>query len=273
MAGRWCVSLRSTHPTYSPDQAWSGLVFAPAATPGYHDAMPPFFLKRRHLQPELMDQPRLDKPRHYQALDGLHRLNVASGTCRQLWRSVRATLGLRQRRLRMLDVASGGGDVPLGMWKLAQRDGVDLEILGVDASLAACEYAASRAQPHAASFAFKQLDVTREQLPAGFDVVTCSLFLHHLTAEQASDLLTNMAAAGELLLVSDLRRSAGGYALAQLACRMLTCSPIVRSDGPQSVANAFTLGEMRELCERAGIKNATTEAVWPFRLMVMHQAR
>jgi hypothetical protein len=83
--------------------------------------------------------------------------------------------------------------------------------------------------------------VTRGFTHRGFDVVTCSLFLHHLTSDQATNLLMRMAAAGRLLLANDLRRCVSGYLMAQLACRCLTRSPIVRYDGPQSVANAFTI--------------------------------
>jgi 2-polyprenyl-3-methyl-5-hydroxy-6-metoxy-1,4-benzoquinol methylase len=173
----------------------------------------------------------------------------------------------------MLDIASGGGDVPLGLWKIARRKGVDLRILGLDISLTACEYAAERCRVAAGSIIFKQADVTSEALPQGFDVVTCSLFLHHLSFTQASTLLAKMAAAGRLLLVSDLRRCAFGYALAQLACHLLTTSGVVHCDGPRSVANAFTLAELREVCSEADLDDAVVRAVWPSRLLVTRQTR
>jgi 2-polyprenyl-3-methyl-5-hydroxy-6-metoxy-1,4-benzoquinol methylase len=234
--------------------------------------MPPAVLTERRRRPELMDQPELDVAEHRDALAGLRRLNLASGTCRQLWKHVAAFASRRRkRRLRVLDIASGGGDVPLGLWKLASRHGVDLQVLGLDVSPTACQYASSRCAQAGGSIAFAQANVTRDALPTGFDVVTCSLFLHHLAIDEAAALLAKMAAAGDLLLVSDLRRCAAGYALAQIACRTLTSSPVVRFDGPQSVANAFSLREMRQLCHAAGLPDARVRRAWPCRMLVIRE--
>jgi 2-polyprenyl-3-methyl-5-hydroxy-6-metoxy-1,4-benzoquinol methylase len=229
-------------------------------------------LAERRLQPELMDQPGLDVIDHARALDGLQRLNTASGVCRRFWRQIAGhffTSG--DTKLKLLDIASGGGDVALGLWALAQRHGVDLEILGLDISDSACTHAARRCRRAGGAIRFQQFDVTENSLPDGFDIVTCSLFLHHLTSAQAVQLLTAMAAAGRLLLLSDLRRCAAGYALAQAACRLATTSPIVRYDGPQSVANAFSLAEMRDLCTAAGLVDAKVHRAWPYRLMIVHE--
>src|SRR5262249_61298949 len=87
-----------------------------------------------------------------------------------------------------------------------------------------------------AALVFSACDVLREPLPAGYDAVVCSLFLHHLSAEQAVGLLRRMAAAaGRLVLVNDLARGRAGYLLAYLGTRLLTRSPGVHFDGPRSV--------------------------------------
>ena len=223
----------------------------------------------RRLQPELMDQPGLNVRDHEHALEGLRRLNAVSGICRQFWRHIARHGHLNGGRpLRVLDVASGGGDVALGLWTIADRQGIKLQTLGLDTSDSACRHAAQRCGQAGGAIRFQQADVTKEPLPTGFDVVTCSLFLHHLTSDQSVRLLAAMAAAGRLLLVSDLRRSAAGYALAQAACRLATTSPIVHHDGPQSVVNAFSLAEVRELCIGAGLADAVVRRAWPYRFMI-----
>ena len=163
--------------------------------------------------------------------------------------------------------------MPFGLWKLAQKTGLDLRILGLDISAAACEFAREQCRTAGGSIVFEQSDVIRDFIPDGFDVVTCSLFLHHLTCDQASNLLMKMGAAGRLLLANDLRRCTNGYLMAQLACRCLTRSLIVRYDGPQSVANAFTASEMRDLCMAAGLVDATVHKAWPCRMLVRRQAK
>lgn len=233
---------------------------------------PPLQLTSRDHRPEIMDQSWLDRDKHCCALAGLRRLNFASSVCRQIFKKLIAYgRSRRLSSLRVLDIASGGGDVPFGVWKLAQKRGLDLRILGLDVSDTACEYATDQCRPAGGSIVFDRCDVLCESIPDGFDVVMCSLFLHHLTSGQASNLLRKMADAGRLMLANDLRRSPTGYLLAQLACRLLTTSPVVRHDGPQSVANAYTVCEMRALCVAAGLADATVHRAWPWRLMVVRQ--
>ncbi|TWT43141.1 methyltransferase domain-containing protein [Botrimarina hoheduenensis] len=226
-------------------------------------------LARRNLQPELMDAPDLDPRHHAQALRGLARLNVASGAAASVWRAVRQVTTTRgSRPLRLLDIASGGGDVALGVWRRAQAAGVPVEIEGIDISPTAVSAATARV-PSGASVRFRQADVLNDPLPEGFDVVMSSLFLHHLEDTDTEGLLKRMAAAADRgIVVSDLRRSRLGYWLAQLACRTLTRSPIVQYDGPQSVAAAYTLDEMRQRVAAAELKRARVARDWPQRLLV-----
>ena len=154
----------------------------------------------------------------------------------------------------MLDVACGGGDVAIRLVRRAIRKGVGLEIDGCDKSREAVRYAQHKAKEQAVRIRFFALDAVKDAIPEGYDVVTCSLFLHHLDEAEASGLLTRMAqSTARLVLVNDLVRSRAGYALAWAGCRLLSRSPIVRHDGPVSVAAAFTLSEVRELASRAGI--------------------
>jgi 2-polyprenyl-3-methyl-5-hydroxy-6-metoxy-1,4-benzoquinol methylase len=227
-------------------------------------------LSSRRLRPEVMDQVELDPAEHRRALRGLGRLNLASGVAACYWREINKRLRpARGDALRLLDVASGGGDVPLGLWRCAHRQGVTLRVLGLDKSATAVQHAAAQVESFNGQMTFMQQDVLKRRLPSGFDIVTCSLFLHHLPASEVIALLRNMSAAAPLLLVSDLCRTLRGLALAHAACRLLTASPVVRSDGPQSVANAFSIAEMRDLCDEAGLQIATITRTWPCRMLIV----
>jgi SAM-dependent methyltransferase len=227
-------------------------------------------LSRRLLLPELMDQAGLDIYEHARALAGLRRLNLASGVARRLWQEIAARTSVQPGgRLRVLDIASGGGDVALGLWTRAHRRNVALEILGLDASHTACRTAQTRCAGANGEITFQCRDVLATALPNGFDVVICSLFLHHLAVVEAQKLLANMSAAAPLMVISDLRRCSLGYAIAHAACRLLSRSRIVHFDGPQSVASAFSLVEMRCLCHAAGLTDAIVRPVWPWRILVV----
>jgi hypothetical protein len=75
-------------------------------------------------------------------------------------------------------------------------------------------------------------------------------------------------AAAVMILANDLVRGPFGFALAYFGTRVLSTSAIVHSDGPQSVAGAFTVREMRQLAERAGLKEAIVKRSWPFRMLL-----
>jgi 2-polyprenyl-3-methyl-5-hydroxy-6-metoxy-1,4-benzoquinol methylase len=227
-------------------------------------------LARRQRRPELMDQPDLDPAEHIHALWGLARINRFSRSDAILWpaiaRLARAGGGLP---IRVLDLASGGGDVPIALAKRASRAGLPLEIAGCDVSPEAVRFARKQAEGMGASVRFFPLDVMREAIPAGYDVVTCSLFLHHLAEADACVFLRKAAdAAGRLVLINDLVRDPLAYALAWSACRILTRSPVVRYDGPASVAGAFTLAEARRLAENAGLGGVTLARHWPRRFLL-----
>lgn len=225
----------------------------------------------RQRQAELMDQPDLAEGEHLRALAGLRRINSISRSSRLLWPDVRRLAErVHERPLRILDVACGGGDVTVGLAQLGQRHGIELAVTGCDISPVAIGQARRVAvESGLTNVEFRQQDVLREPLPDGFDIVTCSLFLHHLAHDEAVELLRRMAAAARrLVLVNDLRRSRLGYWTAWCACRLLTRSPVVRFDGPVSVAAAFTMPEALELAGRAGLNGATISSRWPFRFVL-----
>ena len=226
-------------------------------------------LQARCRLPEVMDDPALDAARHRHALRGLARLNWWSGSVRILWEPL-CSLALEMGRpVVILDVATGAGDVPIGLWHRAQRLGLPLRIEGCDASPMAIEYASQRSAQAGAGVRFFGLDTRTSPFPDGYDVLLCSLFLHHLDGADATALLRKMAqAARRMVLVNDLVRSVSGFALAYAGTRLLTTSEVVQADGPRSVRAAFTVEEAQALAARAGLDGAVVHRRWPCRFLL-----
>jgi 2-polyprenyl-3-methyl-5-hydroxy-6-metoxy-1,4-benzoquinol methylase len=233
-----------------------------------------FLLNRRRVVGEIMDSPGLEESAHRQALAGLRRINRVSRTALHM---VRPILEMAQReglkRLSLLDVACGGGDVPIEMARLGAAAGVRIELTLMDRSETAVRTAMQAAK--AAGIAGRGIvgDVLSSSSildSAGVDVVTNSLFLHHLSsAEQVSGMLGRLnQMAGRLVVISDLRRSRAGWAVAWMGCRMLSRSPIVHYDGPASVRAAWTMGELRQFTGQAGIAEARIERCPPVRMLI-----
>lgn len=225
---------------------------------------------RRIRQPELMDDPDLEEDEHLAALEGLARLNRISRSARLLWTPL-ASLARRlgHHTLRVLDVASGAGDIPLALWRRGQRSGLELEIHGVDFSVRAVEWARRNAWQAGAPLQFHTIHVLEDEFPSTYDAVTCSLFFHHLSESQAELVLRKMAqATRHLMLVQDLRRSEGSVWLARWASRLFTSSRVVAVDAERSARAAFTREEFQALADSADLQGATVTRYWPYRLLL-----
>jgi SAM-dependent methyltransferase len=223
-------------------------------------------LDRRDRVPELMDWPGLDPAEHRTALAALARINRLSLSAEALWPPIAKLARTAGRPLRVLDIATGSGDVPLRLGMKARRAGVAVEFAGCDISPTAIDEATRHADPRVRFFPH---DAIRDPLPDGFDVVTCSLFLHHLCDDDAVTVLRRMKdAAGRLVLVNDLARSRFNYLAVWLACHLTTRSRVVRFDGPASVRSAFTPAEALALAGRAGMTGAKVSHRFPCRFLL-----
>jgi SAM-dependent methyltransferase len=224
----------------------------------------------RDRQPELMDDPAIDAELHRRALIGLGRVNRFSRSTAILWPAVcELSQRLNGRPIRILDIASGAGDVALGLAAKAWRSHVDIEITGCDISPFAVEHATQLAKPFPFELQFLAEDAIHGTLNGPYDIVMCSLFLHHLAEDEALVLLRRMKElATHCVLVNDLRRTRLGYVLAWAGCRLLTRSPIVHTDGPLSVRAAFSIGEVKQLADASGLTEASITTHWPQRFLL-----
>lgn len=226
-------------------------------------------LKVRNRQPELMDDPALATDLHHQALRGLRRVNAFSGSAGSIWKPIRELAARQQRPIRILDVACGGGDTAIGLWKKAQRAGIDVVVDGCDFSDAAIDYAAGEAEKQRAQIRFFKTDVIASPLPGGYDVICCSLFLHHLDDDDVILLLKSFAqSAAQMIVISDLLRSRIGYGLCWAGIRLLTRSRICHVDGPLSVQGAYTIDELKNLASVAGLDSMQFQRRWPERCLM-----
>src|SRR5271157_3970341 len=91
----------------------------------------------RFRQAELMDQPGLEPADHWRALEGLARINSISRTGAILWRPIaliEAANCKEDRTTRVLDVATGGGAIPIALSRRAARRGLNVRVDGCNKS-------------------------------------------------------------------------------------------------------------------------------------------
>jgi len=225
---------------------------------------------QRRLQPEIMDEPDLEQDRHAYALRSLARINWISRSPHIVWPPIAALARRLNHPVRVLDIASGGGDIACKVATWAKAAGLTVAIDGVDISPVANEIARKRAEKDDLPVTFRTHDVIKHGVPEGYDVVMHSLFLHHLEEGTAIDLLRDMAGKTQhLVVVNDLIRCLPGWLLAQFAGRVFTRSDVVRVDAVRSVEAGFTRTEAKELLAKAGMEGARITWHWPFRYRIV----
>jgi 2-polyprenyl-3-methyl-5-hydroxy-6-metoxy-1,4-benzoquinol methylase len=218
-------------------------------------------------QCEWMDDPHLAVNLNVSALRDLDRLNRLSRTAQQIWRVIRRRIPDRERAT-ILDVAAGSGSVAAQLSELASSEGKDVSIDACDISETAIAYA--RANHRSKLRRVFKFDATRDAIPWGYDVIICSLFLHHLNERDAGKLLQKMTEAANIMtVVSDLQRSRTGLVLAYLASRLFTRSPVVRIDALRSVKNAYTICEVENMARKTGLSNVLIARRFPCRFMLV----
>jgi len=227
---------------------------------------------RRAVTDELMDSPDVDEVAHLEALDGLRRINQASrAAMRMLQPIVRLARREKLNRISLLDVACGGGDVPISVALGARQLGIQISLTLLDRSLTAVRRASAAAEQSGIDCRGVEADVLGTLPPLKADVVTNSLFLHHISEpDQVVGLLHGMCEMAEgMVVISDLRRSRLGLAVAWAGCRVLSRSRIVHHDGPASVRAAWTLQELADFAGQAGMAGVSIRPCAPWRMLLI----
>ncbi len=177
------------------------------------------------------------------------------------------------RPLRILDVGTGSGMVPRELVRSGGRGRRPRTAVGVDVHPQIVRYAARAGRTDGSATALPVVRADGRALPfraGSFDVVLCTLTLHHLDERAAVRLLQEMGrVARRRVLVSDLERSRANYLGARLlAATLWRRSPVTRNDGPLSVLRSFTAEELEGLARTAGLRDVRVRRHFPFRLLL-----
>lgn len=207
-------------------------------------------------EPELMDRPDVDKDWLREELEALQRLNRLGGH-RLMVRYVERLLNSKKiKELSVLDLATGAADIPRAIVAWARKRRMSIQVTAVDGNeevlRSAREWCTDWPEIHLDRFNLLALPYG----PQSFDIVLCSLALHHFTNQDAVRILRRMNDIARFgLILNDLQRNWLTIWTAELLARTVMRSPIVRNDGPQSFRAAFTVPELRSMAIEAGMRN------------------
>jgi 2-polyprenyl-3-methyl-5-hydroxy-6-metoxy-1,4-benzoquinol methylase len=218
--------------------------------------------------PELMDRPQPVTPELKRDLANLRSLNRWFGSHRLVRHFLRRWFK-PNGKARILDVATGSGDIPRLIVDHARRQNVSVQIDAIDQQESTIEIARglSSSYPEITfyranlfewnpSSALKLDGLKPSSLPRPYDMVFCSLALHHFSNDDAVRALQKIRElSSERVLVADLRRARWLSCAVYLVTATIYRNEMTKTDARLSAARAFSSVEMRELAERAGWRN------------------
>jgi SAM-dependent methyltransferase len=200
--------------------------------------------------PELMDRPQPVSAELDADLHNLRQLNRYFGSYRLIKYFLRRWIQPRTR-LRVLDLATGSGDIPRLVVDYARQVCAAVTVDAVDQQPSTLEIA-RRLSAGYPEIEFAQGDVLAFEREK-YDLVLCSLALHHFMEIDAVSLLQRCSDLSKrYVLVADLRRgwlaTAGVYVLTSFLFR----EPMTQTDARLSAERAFSFAEFHSLAQRAG---------------------
>jgi 2-polyprenyl-3-methyl-5-hydroxy-6-metoxy-1,4-benzoquinol methylase len=224
------------------------------------------FFQSRSAQAEYFDRPDRPEPETAAAFRDLDRLNRVFLFGRPFEEVLPGWLGPeRCRQLELLDLGAGTGLLGQRLSAWAAGRGWRWRFTNLDLNRWALQLDGAPRAVAGSALALPFAD-------ANFDVVVASQMTHHLTnPEIVLHWREAWRVTRDALLICDLHRNAGLYAMLWLAAPMLGIGRQVREDALTSVQRGFRLREWRELAKQAGLPGATVWLYYGTRIVM--QAR
>lgn len=229
--------------------------------------MPVLLAKRDPDAKEVMDEPDCDLGRLHNTYRQFRFVNVMArpGWIYRRW--IKPAMTDARRSYSLLDVGFGGGDIALQLARRANRDGMKLNVTGIEIDRRAYDYVQTLTYPD--NVTFRLIDL-RELVERGerFDFIISNHMLHHLDREAFSRMLGDAARiCKRFVLFIDLRRSDLAYVLFAAAAYPFFRKSFIPHDGLASLRRSYTIRELRQLAP-PGWK---LTRLFPFRLALSHQ--
>ncbi|MBI4584372.1 MAG: methyltransferase domain-containing protein [Planctomycetes bacterium] len=203
----------------------------------------------------------------YRQLAGINRL---FSRWRRVYKSyLRPRLTGRGRVHNILDLGSGGGDIPLALFRWARADGLQIQVTAADPDPRAIAFARRRSWPPEIEFLRASARDLREQ-GRRFDFVISNHLLHHLAEAEFAGLLEDAEhLARELVLFADARRSAIACIFFWLITAPFFHRSYIVADGLASIRRSYTERELRALAPRGW----EVRRLFPYRLLLLCRSR
>lgn len=223
---------------------------------------------KRSEEAEIMDDFELKGEELEQTLSDLEKINKWLGGNKITLNGIKDLLKNTPDNaiVRIADVGCGSGAVlrEIANWGRTQK--FDLKLIGIDANPYAIEIAQRRSDYYP-EINFQALNIFSEAYKKQeFDIVLCTLTLHHFKNEEILELLKTFNDQSKIgVIINDLQRSKTAYVLFQAFCKVFINNEIARKDGLTSILRGFKKKDLKNLASEISDQSHSIKWKWAFR--------
>lgn len=222
----------------------------------------------RSTETEFLDRPDCDMELAAASYRFMETVNRHFGGVRTVRRYIAGEVAGRRDDppLRILDIGSGCGDIPLAVSRWARGQGIPLQFTCLEMAGPAVEIARRNlARACDPAVHLLQEDVFAHHPAEPYDCAVASMCCHHFGDSQILTLLQRLRGfVRQSVLINDLRRSRRAYLAAAL---LATGAPAgVRHDALLSIRRGFKVGELHAMLQQLEDVELSVESTWWFRI-------
>ena len=224
--------------------------------------------KFRTEAPEIMDNFALEGETLRDALDKIAKINQLLGGNELTLHGINKLLSKpdKNRIFKIVDVGCGNGDMLRKLADYGKKNNLKLDLLGIDANQFTINHAEKLSENYL-NIKYSCEDIFDDKFKAlKYDIVLCTLTLHHFKDNEIIDLLTVFYKNAVLgIVINDLQRSAIAYRLFQILCVVFQLNKMSREDGLTSILRGFKKPELINFSRKLNFKNVVIQWKWAFR--------
>jgi SAM-dependent methyltransferase len=224
--------------------------------------------KKRSDDPEIMDDFAMEGEVLRDALDKIAKINQLLGGNQVTLQGVKELIGskAKQDEIVIVDLGCGNGDMLRTLEKYGRENNLHFKLIGIDANNFTINHARKLSENYTnISFRCEDIfDASFQELK--FDIVLCTLTLHHFKDEKIEELLAVLYQNSNLgIVINDLQRSALAYRLFQGLCFVFRLNTMSRKDGLVSILRGFKYKELECFSKKLHFTNYKIQWKWAFR--------
>ena len=168
--------------------------------------------------------------------------------------------------VRVMDVGCGNGSLLIEVAEYGRRNGINMELLGVDAN----QHAIKLAREHTVNYpeiSFEAIDIFSEEFKRKeIDIILCTLTLHHFRDREIEQILNIFSTRAQMgIVINDLHRTRVAYYLFKAFCAIFIDNDIAKRDGLTSILRSFKKENLEWYGRNLDVRDQKIAWKWAFR--------